>query len=142
LDLSELSPLFSVAAQFISLQTGLTNRERGLLQQFKVVDQFGDEFDDFCDTAAVIDLLDLVVTVDTSVAHLAGAMGRPVWILLPFNADWRWLIGREDSPWYPSARLFRQDGSYRWAGVMSRVCAGLSELIDRSSPDMAGPSID
>jgi hypothetical protein len=124
------------------LQTGLTDRERGVLQQFKVVDQFADEFEDFCDTAAVIGLLDLVVTVDTSVAHLAGAMGRPVWILLPFNADWRWLIGREDSPWYPSARLFRQDRSYRWADVMSRVYAALSDLIDRSSRDMNGPSID
>jgi Glycosyltransferase family 9 (heptosyltransferase) len=133
LDLSELSPLFSVPARFISLQTGLTDRERGLLQQFKTVDHFGDEFEDFCDTAAVIDLLDLVVTVDTSVAHLAGAMGKPVWILLPFNADWRWLIAREDSPWYPSARLFRQDGSYRWAGVVSHLCAELFELIDRSS---------
>ena len=68
----------------------------------------GDQLDDFADTAALLDLVDLVITVDTSVAHLAGAMGRPVFILLAFNPDWRWLLDRSDSPWYPGARLFRQ----------------------------------
>ena len=70
---------------------------------------FGDELKDFADTAALVELMDVVVTVDTSVANLAGAMGKPVWILLPFNPhDWRWMLDREDSPWYPTARLFRQ----------------------------------
>ena len=64
--------------------------------------------EDFYDTAAAIMRLDLVITVDTSVAHLAGALGRPVWVLLPFVPDWRWLLNREDSPWYPGTRLFRQ----------------------------------
>ncbi|MGA9946843.1 MAG: glycosyltransferase family 9 protein, partial [Xanthobacteraceae bacterium] len=84
---------------------------------------------DFADAAAVIDGLDLVITVDTSVAHLAGAMGKPVFILLPFNSDWRWLLEREDSPWYPSARLFRQKQTEPWGDVILRVHAALLRLI-------------
>jgi len=68
----------------------------------------GPELKDFCDTAALLGQLDLLVTVDTSVAHLAGALGRPVWLLLPRVPDWRWMLDRDDSPWYPSMRLFRQ----------------------------------
>jgi hypothetical protein len=79
----------------------------------------GDELRDFSDTAALIDLIDLVITVDTSVAHLAGAMGKPVWIFLPLNPDWRWLLDRKDSPWYPSARLFRQQQIADWPGSSS-----------------------
>ncbi|WP_316165151.1 MULTISPECIES: tetratricopeptide repeat protein [unclassified Bradyrhizobium] len=91
---------------------------------------------DFSDTAAAISALDLVISVDTSVAHLAGAMGRPVWILLPYALDWRWLREREDSPWYPTMRLFRQEQPRAWDGVLARaatelarVAAGQRELI-------------
>jgi ADP-heptose:LPS heptosyltransferase len=84
---------------------------------------------DFADTAAVINCLDLVITVDTSVAHLAGAMGKPVWILLCSNPDWRWMRDREDSPWYPAARLFRQSAAGDWRGVVERVCRGLSAWV-------------
>ena len=80
---------------------------------------------DFADTAAVIEQLDLVITVDTAVAHLAGALGRPVWILLPYAADWRWLHGRGDSPWYPSALLFRQPALGDWRTVLDAVQATL-----------------
>jgi ADP-heptose:LPS heptosyltransferase len=77
------------------------------------------------DTAALVKLMDLVITVDTSVAHLAGAMGKPVWILLPFDPDWRWLLKRDDSPWYPTARLFRQPAMGDWASVIAKVSKGL-----------------
>ncbi len=80
---------------------------------------------DFGDTAAAIMALDLVITVDTSVAHLAGALGKPVWLLLPFASDWRWLEKRNDSPWYPSMRLFRQDATRRWDSVMAEVTSAL-----------------
>jgi thioredoxin-like negative regulator of GroEL len=80
---------------------------------------------DFGDTAAMIEAMDLVVSIDTSVAHLAGALARPVWIMLPFSADWRWLTGRADSPWYPTARLFRQARRGDWDGVVSAVEAAI-----------------
>jgi hypothetical protein len=76
---------------------------------------------DFADTAAMIDALDLVITVDTSVAHLAGALGKPVWTLLAIAPDWRWLLHRDDSPWYPTMRLFRQGAAGDWAEVIGRV---------------------
>ena len=81
---------------------------------------------DFADTAALLKNLDLVITVDTSVAHLAGALGVPAWVALPFDPDWRWLLGREDSPWYPSLRLFRQSRPADWDGVFERMAAALS----------------
>jgi ADP-heptose:LPS heptosyltransferase len=85
----------------------------------------GDELADFDDTAAVIDSLDLVVTIDTAVAHLAGAMGKPTWILLPHAPEWRWMLDREDTPWYPTARLFRQKRRGDWESVIERVRASL-----------------
>jgi tetratricopeptide (TPR) repeat protein len=85
---------------------------------------------DFADTAAVIETLDLVVTVDTVVAHLAGAMGKPVWIMLPYAPDWRWLLDRDDSPWYPTARLFRQPRPRDWDTVARRIADSLSSLPD------------
>jgi tetratricopeptide (TPR) repeat protein len=88
----------------------------------------GEEFADFGDTAAVIEHLDLVLTVDTAVAHLAGAMGKPVWVVLPFEADWRWQVGREDSPWYPTMRLYRQTRTRNWQEVFLRVAADLHAL--------------
>ena len=90
---------------------------------------FGDALKDFSDTAAIIDCLDLVITVDTAVAHLAGAMGKPVWILLPYVPDWRWLLDRDDSPWYPTARLFRQDETRAWDNVIARVHEALRDFI-------------
>jgi tetratricopeptide (TPR) repeat protein len=93
------------------------------------------ELEDFSDTAAVISQLDLVITVDTSVAHLAGAMGKPVWLLLPHIPDWRWMLEREDSPWYPTMRLFRQEKPGDWSGVFQRVQAAL-EMLQTCNPAM------
>ncbi len=89
----------------------------------------GEEFNDFSDTAAVIANMDLVISVDTAVAHLAGAMAKPVWILIPFVADWRWLLDRDDSPWYPTARLFRQQTPQRWDDVFKRVADELQAWV-------------
>ncbi len=127
IDLSDLAPLFSADAQWISLQKELRPGDADLLGRLPQIARYGEELEDFSDTAALIDRLDLIVAVDTSVAHLAGAMGRPVWILLPFNSDWRWLTGREDSPWYPSARLFRQDKLGSWDSVVARLGCALRE---------------
>jgi ADP-heptose:LPS heptosyltransferase len=91
----------------------------------------GSELRDFADTAALVETLDLVITVDTGVAHLAGALGKPLWILLPHVPDWRWMLEREDSPWYPTARLYRQATANDWPGVLQRV---QRDLAARSNP--------
>ena len=87
---------------------------------------------DFADTAALMDNLDLIISVDTAVAHLAGALGRPVWTLLPFVPDWRWLLDRRDNPWYPTMRLFRQSKPGNWRGVMADVANALREYVVNS----------
>jgi len=89
----------------------------------------GDALEDFSDTAALVSQLDLVIAADTSVAHLAGALAKPVWVLLPFVPDWRWLLARDDSPWYPTARLFRQSVIGQWDDVIAQVRAALVEFI-------------
>jgi len=123
--LPALLPLLGCGAELIALQKDLSPADRTLLAATPGVRSLGDELRDFGDTAAVLDLLDLVVTVDTSVAHLAGALGRPVWVLLSAAADWRWLAGEADAPWYPTARLFRWDPARGWAGVVARVKTAL-----------------
>jgi hypothetical protein len=89
----------------------------------------GEDFESFADTAGAIDSLDLVISVDTAVAHLAGAIGKPVWVLLPFSADWRWLLQRRDSPWYPTMRLFRQPFPGDWKNVTEQIMTELSHWI-------------
>jgi tetratricopeptide (TPR) repeat protein len=129
IDLAAIAPLLSADAHWISLQKDLKNGEPALLAGIQKIASYDHELKDFSDTAAVIDLLDLVITVDTSIAHLAGAMGKPVWILLPYNSDWRWLLDRDDSPWYPTARLFRQDVTRSWESVMARVQVALNDFV-------------
>jgi hypothetical protein len=97
----------------------------------------GEALRDFADTAALIANLDLVIAVDTAVAHLAGALGRPVWVLLPHAPDWRWLLAREDSPWYPTARLFRQPAPGAWERLALEVREALASLA-ASRPGPAG----
>ena len=84
---------------------------------------------DFQETAALCECLDLIITVDTSIAHLSGSLGRPTWILLPFNCDWRWLEHRTDTPWYPSARLYHQDRSHDWRPVLAAVTRDLLQAV-------------
>jgi tetratricopeptide (TPR) repeat protein len=110
-----------VNGSFISIQRELRDGDADALSKVPNVMHVGDALADFDDTAAVMALADLVIAVDTSVVHLAGAMGRPVWVLLPFQPDWRWLTEREDSPWYPTVRLFRQPKPGDWDSVIVRV---------------------
>jgi glutathione S-transferase len=114
--------------EFVNIQKDITPADAAALRGHANLIQIGDELRDFADTAAVISLLDLVVSADTSVVHLAGALGRPVWVLLPFSPDFRWLLGREDSPWYPTARLFRQPRFGDWESVLARVRDELERL--------------
>ena len=90
-----------------------------------------DQSHDFADTAALIENLDLVISVDTSTAHLAGALGKPVWILNRFDTCWRWLLHRTDSPWYPTVRLYRQERVGNWHGVVERVRTDLMQFATR-----------
>jgi tetratricopeptide (TPR) repeat protein len=123
-----LARILDVDATFISLQKDVRAEDKaGLLEETKLVD-FTDRLTDFAETAALIACLDLVITVDTSVAHLAGALGCPTWILLPYTPDYRWLLDRDDSPWYPTARLFRQDEGRDYGSVLDKVRAELSAL--------------
>ncbi|MEJ0018787.1 MAG: tetratricopeptide repeat-containing glycosyltransferase family protein [Acetobacteraceae bacterium] len=113
------------------LQPQMSETERAWLAAHGsgVVDHSPD-LRDFADTAALVSCMDLIVTIDTSVAHLAGALGVPVWIILPFSADWRWLAGRSDTPWYPTARLFRQTRPRHWESAVAQVMQALSEWTE------------
>ncbi|MEG3933551.1 tetratricopeptide repeat protein [Microcoleus sp. T3_B1] len=131
LPLNLLSQLLDIpGAEFYSLQKEMTADDRALLEQMPVTD-LSSNLQDMAYTAAVISALDLVISVDTSVAHLAGALGKPVWILLCFVPDWRWMLQREDSPWYPTARLFRQSTAGDWEGVLERAALALREIISQ-----------
>ena len=119
-----LSALAGFNATYVSLLREVREDDAAVLQDSTVL-HFGEELKTYADTAALIANLDLVISVDTSVAHLAGALAKPLWLLLPFTPDWRWQLDRDDSPWYPTARLFRQDETRGWDGVMARVQAAL-----------------
>jgi Flp pilus assembly protein TadD len=122
-----LAPILATAgASFVSLQVGTRSADVAALSTDAIVDVSA-ELTDFAETAGAIANLDLVIAVDTAVAHLAGAMGRPVWLLLPLSPDWRWLLGRDDTPWYPTMRLYRQPAPGDWASVVTRVAADLRQ---------------
>ncbi|WP_322104420.1 tetratricopeptide repeat-containing glycosyltransferase family protein [Paraburkholderia sp. J41] len=142
----DFEPLLKLpGVTFVSLQLGTTTRPQieAIEPHLRPLDPMG-EVADFADTAAIIECLDLVVTVDTSTAHLTGALNRPVWILSRFDGCWRWLIGRDDSPWYPSARLFRQERPGEWGDVIERVTNALAVEVAQFSPvlDQRHPSED
>ena len=113
----------------VSLQRDVPDADRDTLASAGHVVDRGRHLRDFMDTAVAMRDIDVIISVDTAPAHLAGALGRPVWVLLPFAADWRWMLDREDSPWYPSARLFRQDRPGDWSGVAARVRQALTAMV-------------
>jgi tetratricopeptide (TPR) repeat protein len=126
--LRQMASLFALAAGFVSVQRDLRPADAEELVRQPALKQVGDALADFDDTAAVLALVDLVITVDTSVAHLASALGRPTFVLVPFCPDWRWMLARADSPWYPTARLFRQPVAGDWESVVARVAEAVRAL--------------
>jgi tetratricopeptide (TPR) repeat protein len=137
--LALLHPLLEkFAAHLVLLQKGFDTAE--LQQKYPSLYDGGNACGDFGDTAALVATLDLVITVDTAVAHLAGALGKPVWLLLPCDPDWRWLLGRADSPWYPSMRLFRQHKPRDWQSVIQQVQEALHQLQQGDHSALSAPT--
>lgn len=130
IDLEDFSMLFSFNADFHCLQKDLSPNEEQIISGYPNVTIWKDELTDFAETAGLISQLDLVICVDTAVAHLAGALGKKVWILLPFNPDFRWGLNKSDSLWYPTATLFRQSQMNDWSTVLSEVSLSLEQHIN------------
>jgi hypothetical protein len=118
--------------EYVSLQKEVRDSDRPVLESNGHIRHFGDALKDFGDTAALCELMDVVISVDTSVAHLSGALGMPTWVLLPYVPDWRWLLDRDDSPWYPSVSLYRQSDDREWVNVLEQVKA---DLVNRYNKD-------
>jgi hypothetical protein len=130
--LETFSPLASAGAHFIAIQKGPAAAQAVAPPAGMNLTSLSDEIADFDDTAAIFCLADLLISVDSSPVHLAGALGRPAWVMLPFVPDWRWLLGRADTPWYPQHRLFRQARHGGWAPVVAALAAELSRLVAAS----------
>jgi tetratricopeptide (TPR) repeat protein len=129
MEAAELAPLLALGCEFVSLQQGVRDTDRPFMAKHPQIRQFGTDLGDFAETAALTSLMDIVVSVDTSVAHLAGAMAKAVCILLPFAPDFRWMLDRDDCPWYPTARLFRQTRVGDWKPVVDEVVAELRAML-------------
>jgi hypothetical protein len=128
MSLADLAPLAVPDVTFLSLQKGDKAAQAHQPPRGMNLVPIADETQGFEDTAAILSLADLLISVDSSPVHLAGALGRPVWVMLSFVHDWRWLLDRVDSPWYPSARLFRQQSAGDWSGVVASLAAELAKL--------------
>jgi tetratricopeptide (TPR) repeat protein len=126
LPLGAFLPIIDESAAWFGIQKGMPATDLEAVSAATHLRIFDAEITDFEDTAALIAEMDLIITVDTSLAHLAGSMGRDCWVMLPFNPDWRWLLDRQDSPWYPSIRLFRQKNIGDWAGVLGEIRSALA----------------
>jgi len=131
-----LARVLDVDATFVSLQKDLRPGDKAALAERGEIIDLTEQLTDFAEAAALVSCLDLVVTADTSVAHLAGAMGRPAWIMLPYVPDYRWLLDRDDSPWYPAVRLFRQDATRDYAKVVDHIRAELVVFARKSESAM------
>jgi ADP-heptose:LPS heptosyltransferase len=129
--LEVLDPLTRLDVEIMSLQKEIPDQDRRVLESMPKITCLGEKLSDFADTAALIENLDMVIAVDSAVVHLAGAQGKPVWIMLRRSGEWRWLLERSDSPWYPTARIFRQKNPGDWAGVVSDVIQQLQALMVR-----------
>jgi tetratricopeptide (TPR) repeat protein len=129
--LTQLSSVLALPFEFHSLQKDIRDGDNETLQTYKNLNQHQDNLHDFSDTAALINQMDLIISVDTSVAHLAGALGKQVWILLPFMPDFRWLLDRDDSPWYPTTKLFRQPQIGDWDSVIQQLISELNTLFSK-----------
>lgn len=135
LPLRSLMPLLDLPGiAFAALQMGAARNQVGGAFGRAPIANLAAEIRGFADTMAILANLDLLISVDTSVAHLAGAMGKPSWVLLPNPADWRWLRERDSSPWYPTLRLFRQDDTRAWAPMIHQVAAALRQCIVDGTP--------
>lgn len=128
LALAQLAPLAQADASFVSIQKGPAAAQADTPPNGMKLLSLSAQIGDFEDTAAILCLADLLISVDSSPVHLAGALGRPVWVMLPKVPDWRWLLERRDTPWYPHMRLFRQDVRTDWSGVISRIAGELKQL--------------
>ena len=138
--LAACAPLAQVpGVSYVSLQKGPAAAQLREASPGLQLHDWTDELEDFADTAALVDALDLVISVDTAVAHLAGALGKPVWLLNRFDTCWRWLEDRRDSPWYPSARLFRQPAIGDWSSVIAEVRDELQAMAGASMPVVTAP---
>ena len=126
--LEQILPLLAEGVDYISLQKDVREVDLPVLQQSQILD-FSEHLKDFADTAALCDCMDLIITVDTSVAHLAAAMGRVTWLLLPYTPDYRWLLERDDTPWYPSVKLYRQHQHADWSQAFAQLSKDLKSFI-------------
>jgi hypothetical protein len=132
--LAVLAPLALPGVSFVAIQKGPAAAQAATPPAGMALTSLSDEIADFDDTAAILSEVDLLVSVDSSPVHLAGALDRPAWVMLPFVPDWRWLEGRSDTPWYPRHRLFRQPRRGDWPAVMAEVAGALAELRDHARP--------
>ena len=124
-----------------SIQFGADAEQMASWRHRHEIHEWNDRLKDFSDTAQLLNQLDLVISVDTAVAHLAGALNKPTWLLLPQNADFRWLRQRSDSPWYPSMRLFRQKGHGDWQSVVDQLSEAFESMLLLDLKALAGARI-
>jgi hypothetical protein len=131
MSLAQMAPLARTGATFVSIQKGPAHLQAATPPPGMSLVSLSDEIADFEDTAAILCIADLLISVDSSPVHLAGALGRPAWVMLPKIPDWRWLLEREDTPWYPQTRLFRQNDGADWTDVIARIASELAQFKSR-----------